>query len=162
MYGLDYIWILQDQSTFWWNSSTDCDAKFLYKAIEGLILISSYNSLSNEETSISGITRQEFEAQLQFFNVTVSKYAPQTYDAIWSMALTIRNSISCRSSQYLSRFNYKDSSMLNDFISHMETLSFRGISGSVRFDGADRIGNSLFKQIQGKLNRYTLNSKIPK
>ncbi|KAF5280932.1 hypothetical protein FQR65_LT14919, partial [Abscondita terminalis] len=149
MYGMDYVWIIQDQTTLWWKNSNECKDDSLRQAVEGLILVSDYNYLSNNETAISGIQSNKlFEEQLNISKLTISKYAPQTYDAIWTMALTLRQTILCKHDGYLMEFNYKDSTMLKQFVTAIESLKFVGISGPVKFDGADRIGNSMFKQIQ--------------
>lgn len=59
MYGDDYVWILQDRQEMWWNSRTECTSSELYKSVEGLILVSDYNVLTDNNTSISGlVTRQ--------------------------------------------------------------------------------------------------------
>ncbi|KAK4887533.1 hypothetical protein RN001_003804 [Aquatica leii] len=154
MYGMDYVWILQDQTALWWKNPKECQDEFLRQSVEGLILVSDYNYLSNNETAISGIhSNKVFEEQLNISKMSISKYAPQTYDAIWAMALTLRQTILCKHDGYLKEFNYKDSTMLKQFVDAIESLKFVGISvstfrGPVKFDGADRIGNSIFKQIQ--------------
>ncbi|KAK5644175.1 hypothetical protein RI129_008020 [Pyrocoelia pectoralis] len=148
MYGMDYVWILQDEIGIWWKNSKECRAEWLRKAVEGIVFVSDYNYLSNNETAISGMTNHEFEDQLNISKTNISKYAPQTYDAIWTMALILRESTLCKYNGYLKKFNYSNPDMVKRFITSMESLKFIGISGPVKFDGADRIGNSIFKQIQ--------------
>ncbi|XP_031349958.1 gamma-aminobutyric acid type B receptor subunit 2-like isoform X2 [Photinus pyralis] len=90
----------------------------------------------------------EFEEQLNISKINVSKHAPQTYDAIWTMALILRESTLCKHSGYLTKFNYNNPDMVKKFVTSMASLKFIGISGPVKFDGADRIGNSILKQLQ--------------
>ncbi|KAF5289126.1 hypothetical protein FQA39_LY15228 [Lamprigera yunnana] len=153
MYGIDYVWILQDQVSLWWKNSKNCKEEALREAVEGLILVSDYNYLSNNETAISGMqSNKAFEEQLNVSRLRISKYAPQTYDAIWTMALTLREAAMCKHQGYLKEFNYKNFGLLKQLVVATESLKFVGISasqGPVKFDGADRIGNSIFNQIQG-------------
>ncbi|KAB0798802.1 hypothetical protein PPYR_06682 [Photinus pyralis] len=148
MYGKDYVWILQDQNGIWWENSKECNTEALRKAVEGVVLVSDYNYLSHNETAISGISNIEFEEQLNISKINVSKHAPQTYDAIWTMALILRESTLCKHSGYLTKFNYNNPDMVKKFVTSMASLKFIGISGPVKFDGADRIGNSILKQLQ--------------
>lgn len=57
MYGPDYVWILPDHGTTWWNDTKECNPHHLKRSVEGLILISHYNYLFENETSISGLVR---------------------------------------------------------------------------------------------------------
>lgn len=50
MYGPDYVWILQDRQEIWWNVTTECS-----KAVEGIILVSDYNVVAENSSSISGL-----------------------------------------------------------------------------------------------------------
>lgn len=60
MYGPDYVWILPDHSTPWWNATGECSNDNLARATEGLILVSHHDRLLKNETSISGMV-SEFE-----------------------------------------------------------------------------------------------------
>lgn len=59
MYGADYAWILQEtfENNRWWESaeSADCSLKNLHTAVENVLIVSSYNNIVGEETSISGL-----------------------------------------------------------------------------------------------------------
>lgn len=54
MYG-DYVWILQDRQEIWWRSTADCDLKQLETAVNSMILVSDYNVVSEDATSVSGL-----------------------------------------------------------------------------------------------------------
>lgn len=59
MYGADYAWILQEtfEHQRWWESAefSDCSLKNLHKAVESVLIVSSYNNIVGEEKSISGL-----------------------------------------------------------------------------------------------------------
>lgn len=62
MYGADYAWILQGgPDDVWWINSTtqsdatDCSPQQLAEATEGLILVSSHNSIVGTDPSLSGL-----------------------------------------------------------------------------------------------------------
>lgn len=66
MYGADYAWILQE--TFehhrWWESAenSDCSLKNLHKAVESVLIVSSYNNIVGKEKSISGLVCDSIKA----------------------------------------------------------------------------------------------------
>lgn len=55
MFGADYAWILQGGpgSNWWRNASEHCPQ--LSKAVEGLLLVSSHNSLVGDIPAVSGL-----------------------------------------------------------------------------------------------------------
>jgi hypothetical protein len=59
MFGSDYAWILQGspKDVPWWSDSanTVCSPAALMAAVEGLLLVSSHNSLAGPEPSLSGL-----------------------------------------------------------------------------------------------------------
>ncbi|XP_045480347.1 gamma-aminobutyric acid type B receptor subunit 2 isoform X2 [Harmonia axyridis] len=86
---------------------------------------------------------------IENFNATVkSRYIKYVYDAVWAIALALRGNrlITCTTSEY---YYHRRGEMVAQFVEEMESLSFAGLSGPVRFSGPDRVGNSLFTQIQG-------------
>lgn len=54
MYGVDYVWILSDFNVSWWNSY-NCAKNHMKLSTDGIILISNYNSLPDNETTISSL-----------------------------------------------------------------------------------------------------------
>ncbi|XP_059477386.1 gamma-aminobutyric acid type B receptor subunit 2 isoform X2 [Neocloeon triangulifer] len=157
MYGSDYAWIIQgspmDQP--WWSDAPKaggCSQAALMAAVEGLLLVSSHNSLVGPEPSLSGLTNAMFEEQFRSQNLPITRYTPQTYDAVWAIAMTLHNTESRRRSLGLasiSNFDYGDSHMAHEFLREMAGLEFLGVSGPVSFSGADRVGISAFYQVQG-------------
>lgn len=72
---------------------------------------------------------------------TMSPYAPQTYDAVWSIALALRDSEAAwrrrrrlqpphanASTPTLADFDYSRKDMAVEFLRRLERLSFTGVS----------------------------------
>lgn len=132
-------------------------------------------------------TNDMFRSELHSMAIAqpMSPYAPQTYDAVWAMALALkgaeeqwRNGHATRASAAaedghvkLDRFDYTRHDMAAEFLRQFSRLSFMGISvsgraegakrlethfliefqGPVSFEGPDRVGTSVFHQIQGSV-----------
>uniref|UniRef100_A0A182NEE9 G-protein coupled receptors family 3 profile domain-containing protein n=1 Tax=Anopheles dirus TaxID=7168 RepID=A0A182NEE9_9DIPT len=159
MYGAEYAWILQDTYiSSWWLAEEEtaaCSAKALLTAVENLIIVSSYNSIVGMGTALSGLTNDIFLQKLREMNVsgTVSQFAPQTYDAVWAMALALRGAEKSWSQLasnrvHLADYDYTRYDIAKELLRQFDLLKFNGISGPVSFEGADRIGTTSFHQIQ--------------
>ncbi|XP_035908768.1 gamma-aminobutyric acid type B receptor subunit 2 [Anopheles stephensi] len=160
MYGAEYAWILQDTYiSSWWLSEPPepgaCSSKALLTAVENLIIVSSYNSIVGMGTALSGLTNDIFLQKLREMNVTgaVSQFAPQTYDAVWAMALALRGAEKSWSQMvanrvHLADYDYTRYDIAQELLRQFDLLKFNGISGPVSFEGADRIGTTSFHQIQ--------------
>lgn len=59
-----------------------------------------------------------------------SRYEKETYDAVWAMSLSLRQSSVLRSVR-LNDFTYKRKDMVNSFVKSMESLNFLGVSVSL-------------------------------
>ncbi|XP_062705016.1 gamma-aminobutyric acid type B receptor subunit 2-like [Aedes albopictus] len=159
MYGSEYAWILQDTHiSFWWlEQNSVCPLPILLKAVENVLLVSSYNSIVGMGTALSGLTNDIFLRKLAEMNVTepVSQFAPQTYDAVWAIALALRGAertwtqVAHRNRTRLAHYDYTRFDIAKELLSQFDSLKFNGISGPVSFDGADRVGTTSFHQIQG-------------
>lgn len=57
MYGADYAWILQEDlgSEWWLHEKGDCTKRQLQAIVEGMIIISSYYSIIDGDSSFSGL-----------------------------------------------------------------------------------------------------------
>ncbi|XP_071455061.1 uncharacterized protein GABA-B-R3 [Hetaerina americana] len=154
MYGADYAWILQGSpADAWWlgNRSTleifGCTPSALSLAVEGLLMVSSHNSIVGDHTpSFSGLTNSMFISELASLSLPVTKYAPQAYDAVWAIALALRHGDLLKRA---ADFDYHQKDLAADFLSELAKVQFLGVSGPVSFSGADRVGISAFYQIQG-------------
>ncbi|XP_054744804.1 uncharacterized protein LOC129249163 [Anastrepha obliqua] len=84
--------------------------------------------------------------------IAISNYAPQTYDAVWAIALALRaaedrwQKLGMQSK--LNQFDYMRADMAREFLQQMAKLEFLGVSGPVSFSGPDRVGTTAFYQIQ--------------
>ncbi|XP_055540393.1 gamma-aminobutyric acid type B receptor subunit 2 isoform X2 [Wyeomyia smithii] len=158
MFGADYAWILQDsQISFWWLvQSATCPLSNLLRAVENVLLVSSYNSIVGMGNALSGLTNEIFLRKLLEMNVTdpVSQFAPQTYDAVWAMALALRGAertwtqVAHPNRTRLAHYDYTRFDIARELLRQFDSLQFNGISGPVSFDGADRVGTTSFHQIQ--------------
>ncbi|GAB0099335.1 gamma-aminobutyric acid type B receptor subunit 2 [Sergentomyia squamirostris] len=166
MYGADYAWILHETlGPPWWLQSptVECQQKHLEAAVESLIIVSSHNSIVGNSVSYSGLTNRMFTEELLALKVPqpTSRYAPQTYDAVWAIALALRGAEErWRNESIQSKldgFDYTRYDMATEFLNQFSRLQFLGVSGPVSFSGADRVGTSAFYQIQrGKLHPVAL------
>ncbi|KAH8374333.1 hypothetical protein KR200_001600, partial [Drosophila serrata] len=86
------------------------------------------------------------------FPEAISQYAPQTYDAVWAIALALRAAEEhWRRNEQKSKldgFDYTRSDMAWEFLQQLGKLHFLGVSGPVSFSGPDRVGTTAFYQIQ--------------
>ncbi|KAJ9598422.1 hypothetical protein L9F63_010897, partial [Diploptera punctata] len=156
MYGSDYAWILQGgPSDIWWENVTECPQHQLSAAIESLVLVSSHNSINFCEHCLLELetTNARFLEELEHLSLPVTQFAPQTYDAVWAIALALRGAEHKwnKTAPHISvhEFNYNRNDMAQEFLAQLSDVNFQGISGPVSFSGADRIGISAFYQIQG-------------
>ncbi|XP_034471804.1 gamma-aminobutyric acid type B receptor subunit 2 [Drosophila innubila] len=82
----------------------------------------------------------------------ISQYAPQTYDAVWAIALALRAAEEHwrqdAAQSKLDGFDYTRSDMAWEFLQQLGKLHFLGVSGPVSFSGPDRVGTTAFYQIQ--------------
>ncbi|CAG9763672.1 unnamed protein product [Ceutorhynchus assimilis] len=137
MFGSEYVWILETPRKIWWqNLKCDCDSENLQKAIEGVIVVGDYEFTYYDEYLLNKMKTLSLE----------SRYAKHTYDAIWTMALTLRTN----NMNSLQHFNYGRKDMTCAFYDTMRRLKFLGLSGPIKFDGADRVGDLVVSQIQGR------------
>lgn len=68
----------------------------------------------------------------------MSRYAPQTYDAVWAIALALRSAeLHWRQIEEepntLGRFDYSKNEMTLEFMRQMERLNFLGVSVSYSY-----------------------------
>ncbi|XP_032294068.1 gamma-aminobutyric acid type B receptor subunit 2 [Drosophila virilis] len=166
----------------WWtDQQTPCTKHELQLAVENLIVVSTHNSIVGNNVSYSGLNNHMFNSQLrkqfaQFHNQepaapqadlrsrqrrgtashhlpdAISRYAPQTYDAVWAIALALRAAETHwrqnAAKSKLDGFDYTRSDMAWEFLQQLGKLHFLGVSGPVSFSGPDRVGTTAFYQIQ--------------
>lgn len=90
----------------------------------------------------------------------MSRYAPQTYDAVWAIALALHGAEQqwrTTAGTTVAHFDYTRKDMAYEFLEQLASLNFSGISGPVSFSGSDRVGTSAFHQVQnGEINTVAL------
>ncbi|XP_050299268.1 uncharacterized protein LOC126738137 isoform X2 [Anthonomus grandis grandis] len=159
IYGNEYLWILENHDIPWWlNQPGDCDKNALKIAIEGAIMVGDYDYSEESPTK-----SEEYITKYANTIANVSRYAKQSYDAIWTMALTL----SSFNPDFVTNFDYGKHEVVCGFFEVMKRLKFVGLSGPIKFHGADRIGDFVVSQIQAvkskfkQLNGHRMHPCIP-
>ncbi|GFQ88031.1 gamma-aminobutyric acid type B receptor subunit 2 [Trichonephila clavata] len=161
MYGADYAWIILGdtyESRGKDYSEAECNDHQLTNAIQGVISVGSLYEVVGNETPVSEKTLPEILDEIEFQTDSRSSgYVAQTYDAVWTIALALKEVEeywkSTNSSLTLGDFAY-DNSLMAEFIARtVSKLSFMGVSGPVSFHNSDRVGITSFHQRQGKDQR---------
>ncbi|XP_061398054.1 uncharacterized protein LOC133333781 [Musca vetustissima] len=117
---------------------------------------------SSSTSTSSSLSSSSSSSSFMLGTTIVSRYAPQTYDAVWAIALSLRAAEDRwrkdpMQQSKLDRFDYTRSDMATEFLQQMGKLDFLGVSGPVSFSGPDRIGTTAFYQIQnGQLEPIAL------
>ncbi|KAK2579529.1 hypothetical protein KPH14_010832 [Odynerus spinipes] len=163
MHGGDYAWILpgdtidlSGMTNDWWQSGPEeCSPSQLSQTLDGLIIVKSHGIVLGGEISSSGLTSREFTSELAKRGVTHSKFAAQTYDAVWAMALALANTetILNRMNKSMAQYAHTRKDLIQHLLEQLKLLHFIGVSGPVSFDGADRVGITAFYQMQGHVIR---------
>ncbi|XP_002736691.1 gamma-aminobutyric acid type B receptor subunit 1-like [Saccoglossus kowalevskii] len=166
MYGKHYAWIILGwYSHDWWkvaDPNIDCTPEQLYTALDGYIATENIDlSIYRDRKTVSGYTPNEFqllyEDVLKERNIydSVNAGASYCYDAVWSIALTLNQSIDIlqndanTTNRRLEDFHYEDNSMRKVFMDVLENLNFEGVSGPVSFNpSGDREGLVNIEQLQ--------------
>ncbi|CAH1778015.1 unnamed protein product [Owenia fusiformis] len=170
LYGRRYVWVLLGWYTEdWWQveGETNCTKQEMATAVNGYIGVDGLNSIIGQKRSISGLsTEMFFESYKRYGGPRpISPFATVTYDTIWTVALTLNNSLKMMKERLnqnipLTAFNYKGNmsgEWLHTFFRAMGDLEFVGVSGPVSFKGPDRRGITVFKQNQnGTERRFAL------
>ncbi|XP_076629216.1 gamma-aminobutyric acid type B receptor subunit 3 [Colletes latitarsis] len=159
MHGGDYAWILpgdmidlSGMTGNWWHSEPEeCTRSQLSQTLDGLIIVQSYGSALGNEISSSGLTSSKFKTELAKRGVTHSKFAAQTYDAVWAMALALERAeiILNEENTSMAEYTHARKDIATELLEQLKLLRFVGVSGPVSFDGADRVGITAFYQMHG-------------
>ncbi|XP_071964124.1 gamma-aminobutyric acid type B receptor subunit 1-like [Antedon mediterranea] len=167
LYGRNYAWFLLGwYKPRWWEEpdhAIDCTPEQLYQAVEGYFSTEDLPlSIDTDQVTISGLTPNEFEESYMTYSAQegsddINDLASYAYDAIWSIALVLNESIQFLQKESphikLSDFTYSSTDMRNVFMTTMESIEFDGISGPVSFTSSgDREGLIGLRQMQGGEN----------
>ncbi|XP_070537750.1 gamma-aminobutyric acid type B receptor subunit 2-like [Ptychodera flava] len=168
LYGKNYVWIINGgRPDYWWHPTDSdedellkrgCTKDDIEKAVEGVIFTDYAYSGEEDVRGVSGFTPSEIwdlYMDLLLTNFTdqeseKSPFAYFAYDSLWSIALTLNNSMNILpNGKKLEDFSYRDVEMANIFKEEMQKTNFIGASGSIRFtDEGDRLGRVTVHQIQ--------------
>ncbi|XP_072171308.1 gamma-aminobutyric acid type B receptor subunit 2-like [Diadema setosum] len=171
MYGAKYVWLLVGwYSHHWWlvedddDDAVDCTPEELTEAVEGYFAVDSLDVNIDDRPSVSGLTSSDFQRDFHSRGIEyLSAHAAQTYDAVWTITLALkeamarRGSIGNGSAEMTSTesewdpmsFSYDDEDTKDTLIEIMSDVKFTGVSGPVSFNGPDRFGITTFRQNQG-------------
>ncbi|XP_071951848.1 gamma-aminobutyric acid type B receptor subunit 2-like [Antedon mediterranea] len=164
MHKSKYVWLLIGwYSKEWWRETDniECTQQELMQATNNVFFIDSLNLGIEDKPSVSGLKPSEFETLFSNGSTRpISPHAPQTFDAIWTIYQTLRNTITVLGRNLslsqedtidlLSKLNYKNNRQVRHILmQEMAKQSFDGVSGTVRFDGPDRLGTTRIRQKQG-------------
>ncbi|XP_046416567.1 gamma-aminobutyric acid type B receptor subunit 2 isoform X1 [Neodiprion fabricii] len=159
MHGGDYAWILPGDAVDlsgvtgeWWHTRPeDCSSSELASTLDGLVIVKSHTVVLGPRKSDAGWTTAEFTTELAARGVTLSRYAAQTFDAVWAMALALSNAENYLNHRNISMAEYTHGrrDLADHILRQLSQLEFMGVSGPVSFKGADRIGISAFYQMHG-------------
>jgi hypothetical protein len=79
-------------------------------------------------------TNTRFIEEFELLSLPVTRYAPQTYDAVWAMALAMRGAQqkwkTSRLPITLHQFDYNRKDMTEEFLLQLQQLEFLGVSVS--------------------------------
>ncbi|XP_066965096.1 LOW QUALITY PROTEIN: gamma-aminobutyric acid type B receptor subunit 2 [Macrobrachium rosenbergii] len=93
MYGADYAWVLSGApQDSWWQvtQGTSCSRQQLVEATQGAFLVANHGSIIGENASESGLTNSQFLQEFSHTGQPLTEYVTQTYDAVWTIALALR------------------------------------------------------------------------
>ncbi|XP_018356155.1 PREDICTED: uncharacterized protein LOC108756663 [Trachymyrmex septentrionalis] len=161
MHGGDYAWILPGETIDslgitgnWWKhvSAGECSPSQLSQTLDGLIIVKSHATVVGNETSASGLTSKKFTSELNNTGVVHSKFAGQTYDAVWAMALALAKTevLLNRQNESMAQYAHTRKDLAKLLLEQLKDLRFIGVSGPVSFDDADRVGITAFYQMHAR------------
>jgi len=165
MYGPKYVWILisgRNQANWWKKQSplVDCTPEQVRKGLSNNIGTGELKLSPLPGPTICGKTPQElydnYQVRLNKSGYPENTFASFGYDAAWACALTLNASIEVLRQQnlLLTEFNYSQANVSKIFVDIMKGISFRGMTGKVKFDSNnDRISKLEVRQIQGDTER---------
>ncbi|KOB74486.1 Gamma-aminobutyric acid type B receptor subunit 2, partial [Operophtera brumata] len=114
MFGAEYAWLVAGLPPRI-RGPAPCARTQLARALEGLVSVTAHRGIVGDVTSYSGLTDEMFHREMEASGFPVSPYAPQTYDAVWAIALALAKA---------------------------EQIWRNTDLGPVSFNGADRIGTN--------------------
>ncbi|KAJ8044815.1 Gamma-aminobutyric acid type B receptor subunit 1 [Holothuria leucospilota] len=169
MYGEGYVWLLLGEYISDWYKEEDdtlsCTKEELLEAVESSMYIGNQAPvLGKEDTvTIAGITPQEYlrmldEHLLTFEDYTLTDQASYGYDAVWSVALALNETMNILktspledgSFKTLEDFTFDDKEISKIMLQELNAVHFEGVSGPISFFEGERIGLIDMEQLRGE------------
>ncbi|XP_023288491.1 gamma-aminobutyric acid type B receptor subunit 1 [Orussus abietinus] len=168
LYGKSYVWFFigwyEDN---WFEVNLDkegitCTKEQMRQAAEGHLTTEALMWNQNNETTISGMTSEDFRQRLNKmlkedgYDIDNNRYpegyqeAPLAYDAVWSVALAFNKTMEklSKSGKSLKNFTYTDKEIADEIYSAINSTQFLGVSGYVAFSSqGDRIALTQIEQV---------------
>ncbi|KAL4719042.1 hypothetical protein ACJJTC_002167 [Scirpophaga incertulas] len=142
MFGAEYAWLVAGAPPRI-RGAPPCARAQLASALEGLVTVTAHRGIVGDDTSYSGLTNEMFIQEMENEGVTVSAFAPHTYDAVWAIALALSKAENLwrnvdfdgngtdREKLGLGQFDYDRKDMAEEFLNQLANLSFVGVSVSI-------------------------------
>ena len=159
LYGRKYQWILGAFADEWWQQETsvsqqeNCSRANILEAVDGIMSIDVLPLSSSDDITVSGMTSKEYEAAYnKVRKKEFSKFHGYAYDGIWTIAHAIHivtNKLRAQNSDLtFGDFKYKDPFWAHFIRQALNETFFTGVTGNVSFDGNERRGCVVLKQLQ--------------
>ncbi|XP_037960953.1 gamma-aminobutyric acid type B receptor subunit 1 [Teleopsis dalmanni] len=175
LYGRAYVWFFIGWYEDNWyevnldNEGITCTVEQMRIAAEGHLTTEALMWNQNNQTTISGMTAEEFRQRLNSaliedgYDINHDRYpegyqeAPLAYDAVWSVALAFNKTMERlkQRRKSLREFTYTDKDIADEIYAAMNSTQFLGISGVVAFSSqGDRIALTQIEQmVNGKYEK---------
>ncbi|XP_018784742.1 PREDICTED: gamma-aminobutyric acid type B receptor subunit 1 [Bactrocera latifrons] len=175
LYGRAHVWFFIGWYEDNWyevnleNEGITCTIEQMRIAAEGHLTTEALMWNQNNQTTISGMTSEEFRQRLNHalieegYDINHDRYpegyqeAPLAYDAVWSVALAFNKTMERlkQRQKSLRDFTYTDKEIADEIYAAMNSTQFLGISGVVAFSSqGDRIALTQIEQmVNGKYEK---------
>ncbi|XP_039951553.1 gamma-aminobutyric acid type B receptor subunit 1 [Bactrocera tryoni] len=175
LYGRAHVWFFIGWYEDNWyevnleNEGITCTIEQMRIAAEGHLTTEALMWNQNNQTTISGMTAEEFRQRLNHalieegYDINHDRYpegyqeAPLAYDAVWSVALAFNKTMERlkQRQKSLRDFTYTDKEIADEIYAAMNSTQFLGISGVVAFSSqGDRIALTQIEQmVNGKYEK---------
>ncbi|XP_020912676.1 gamma-aminobutyric acid type B receptor subunit 2-like [Exaiptasia diaphana] len=162
MCGPKYVWVLMSGSyrPNWWTvNDTSCTPEQVREGLGNYFGTKALLYDGNGGNTIAKRTikklEDEYLAEALKSYKEPNPYASFAYDAVWTAALALQNSLS-KFDKYnetkgcgLEDFTYENQFMADMFLNSIKTVSFQGMSGNLIFDKKfERLGTLQIEQLQ--------------
>ncbi|KAI4489300.1 hypothetical protein M0804_004798 [Polistes exclamans] len=134
----DYAWILPGDTMNRFEGPDDyissgpeeCTTSQLMQPLDGVIIVKSHDHTLKGEVSYSGLTSTEFISELAKRGVASSKFAAQTYDAVWAMALALNKTETelNEMNMTMAKYTHQNKTYAEYLLEQLKILHFIGVS----------------------------------